>query len=275
MASLLMLFALVCGLGLVCTLGEDRYVVLARAAGVVTTGTERRLTRVTLPGSTLVVGLGAAGVLVCLAWLGPVSAGIGLLALVAFPRIVRRNRVKREAERLETQLADGVSTIASSLRAGLSLLQAMRVTAHEAPPPLSRNLARVVDRASMGVPLAEALQAWARDGDGADVRLVASVLQIHRRTGGDLPLVLDGVAQTLRERNAQTRESRSLTAQARLSGMVLGLLPIGFFLFLSVMSPADMAAAYHSSAGLSAIFAGIVLQLGAFLWIRHLLKVGE
>ena len=69
------------------------------------------------------------------------------------------------------------------------------------------------------------------------------------------------------------REVRSLTAQARLSGTILGLLPIGFFLFLSVVSHHDMAAAYSSSIGVAAIAAGLVLDGLAFLWIRKLVAV--
>jgi tight adherence protein B len=105
--------------------------------------------------------------------------------------------------------------------------------------------------------------------------MVATVFKLHRRSGGDLPSVLDGVATTLRERAAQTRESQSLTAQARLSGLVLGFLPIGFFCFLSVMSPQDMAAAYRTPAGVGAISMGVLLQAGAFMWIRHLLRVED
>jgi tight adherence protein B len=85
--------------------------------------------------------------------------------------------------------------------------------------------------------------------------------------------VLDQVARTLRLRRAAARELRSLTAQARLSGAVLGLLPVGFFAFMSVVSKHDVQAAYRSPAGLASILAGLVLDGGAFLWIRKLLQV--
>jgi tight adherence protein B len=137
---------------------------------------------------------------------------------------------------------------------------------------LSESLRAVVEREAMGQPLARSLDSWAAEHDGPDVRLVATVFQMHRRSGGDLPTVLDGVAATLRERAAQAREAQSLTAQARLSGIVLGFLPVGFFCFLSIMSPGDMSAAYQTPAGITAITAGILLQAGAFFWIRHLLR---
>jgi tight adherence protein B len=85
--------------------------------------------------------------------------------------------------------------------------------------------------------------------------------------------VLDHARRALQEREITRREVHSLTAQARLSGTILGLLPIGFFLFLSVVSRHDMAAAYSSSIGVAAIAAGLVLDGLAFLWIRKLVAV--
>jgi tight adherence protein B len=125
----------------------------------------------------------------------------------------------------------------------------------------------------LGSPLDEALGRWVGQIPGPDVRLVAAVLRLQRRTGGSLPSVLDRLARTLRDRRAAEREVRSLTAQARLSGAILGLLPIGFFLFLSVTSKSDIAAALRSPVGGAAVATGSVLQGVAFLWIRKLLKV--
>jgi Flp pilus assembly protein TadB len=84
---------------------------------------------------------------------------------------------------------------------------------------------------------------------------------------------LDQIVVTLRDRRAAATEVRSLTAQARLSGAILGFLPVGFFLFLSATSKKDIAAAYHSPVGVTAIATGFALQAGAYLWIRRLLRV--
>ena len=89
-----------------------------------------------------------------------------------------------------------------------------------------------------------------------DARLVVGVLALHRRSGGDLPRVLDQVAATLRERSSAAREVRALTAQARLSGVILGLLPIGFFGFLWMTSRGDIQGAFDSPVGIGAVVAG-------------------
>jgi tight adherence protein B len=106
-----------------------------------------------------------------------------------------------------------------------------------------------------------------------DVRLAAAVLRLHHRTGGALAPVLEGLASTMRDRRAAVREVRSLTAQARLSGAILGLLPIGFFAFLWLSSRRDMQIAVASSLGRTAIAVGLALEGAAFVWIRRLLAV--
>jgi tight adherence protein B len=204
---------------------------------------------------------------------GPPGAIAGVGVALAAPVLWKRRAAARDRERIEAQLSDAVATIAAGMRAGRSLAQAIALAAADADPPLGPALREIVDRASLGIPLSDSLGRFADTLPGADVRLVAGVLGLHGRTGGDLPMVLDRLARTLRERRAAAREVRSMTAQARLSGAILGCLPLGFFLFLSATSRDDLAAAYHSRVGVTAIGFGLVMQAGAFLWIRRLLRI--
>jgi tight adherence protein B len=219
------------------------------------------------------IALGGGGLFLGLSVGGPPLALAGVVAGAAVPGAVRRRSEVRRRDLVEAQLAEAIAGIAAALRSGLSLSQAIRFVASEGDPPVSTALGRVVEMEGLGVPLDEALARWARGDPSPDVRLSAAVLQLHHRVGGDSPAVLDQVARTLRQRRAAGRELRSLTAQARLSGAVLGLLPIGFFAFMSIVSRSDVAAAYHSPAGLASILIGLALDAGAFLWIRHLLAV--
>src|SRR5439155_19943870 len=116
-------------------------------------------------------------------------------------------------------------------------------------------------------------ESWSSSMGSDAARLLAGVLRLHRRSGGDLPPVLDEVATTLRERRAAAREIRALTAQARLSGSILGLLPIGFFAFLWLTSRRDIEGALGTPAGLASVLLGLGLEVGAFFWIRALLVV--
>ncbi len=198
-------------------------------------------------------------------------AGASLVA--AWPFVVRRRRKARHDQAVQEQIAEGVATIASCLRSGRSVLQAIELAAKELDPPMGPSLRRLVDRVELGEDLAEALEAWAADLRSPDARLAAGVLLLHRRTGGALASTLEELASTLRKRRSAARELRSLTAQARLSATILGLLPVGFFLFLSAVARQDLQEAYRSGLGASAIAIGLTLQAVAYLWIRHLLRI--
>jgi Flp pilus assembly protein TadB len=217
-------------------------------------------------GGALGGGLG----LVLAGWPGGM---LGLAGGIMALGLIRGPGERRRRERLDDQLADAMAGMAAALRAGLSLAQALRFAAEEAESPLSESLGQIADRESMGVPLDTAIERWAQSESSPDVRLAASVLQIHHRVGGDTPVVLDQVVRSLRVRRAAAREVRSLTAQARLSGTILGLLPVGFFLFMSIVSHRDIQTAYRSPAGLVSILLGMTLDGCAFLWIRKLLRM--
>jgi tight adherence protein B len=207
-------------------------------------------------------------------WAGPVAGAIAGSVGVAGFALRRRRALTRHAATIDEGLADAVRAIAAGLRAGLSVAQAIRFAATESEGSLGDGLARVVDAAEVGEPLDEAVHRWAMEAGTDDARLVEGVLGLHRRSGGDLPRVLDRVGETLRERRAIDREVRALTAQARLSGAILGLLPIGFFAFLWLTSRRDIEGAIRTPLGLTSVAIGLVLELLAFVWIRHLLEVG-
>jgi tight adherence protein B len=217
------------------------------------------------------VGGGCVGALVG----GPVvGIAVGVAAAIA-PVAMNRKRNAGRRIAIDGQLLDAVTAIASALRSGRSLGQALTTAADEADDPLSALLAGTAHAASLGVPMDEALDRFADAVGGSDVRLVSGVLKVHRRTGGALAASLDDVARTLADRREAAREVRSLTAQARLSAAILGLLPLGFFLFMSVVARRDIENAYRTTAGASAIGVGLALQGAAFVWIRRLLRVDE
>jgi tight adherence protein B len=187
--------------------------------------------------------------------------------------LVRRRRIGSRARTMALdQLVDAVVALTAALRAGLSLTQAIASARDEAFDPLRPQLERVLARIEMGIPLSTALQEWGERDGTDDVRLIVGVLDLYRQSGGDLPAVLDGLAETLRERRAADRELRALTAQARLSGVILGVLPIAFFCFLLLTSRREMLDAIATPLGGAAIGIGVGLELLAFLWIRHLLE---
>lgn len=204
---------------------------------------------------------------------GLVTAALGAVGTMAYAAWVERRRGARRAAAIDEQLADSVRSLAAGMRAGLSVAQSIDHASREAESPLADAFRRVVDTVGVGGRLDGALARWAAEIGTDDARLVVGVLDLHRRSGGDLPRVLDQVAATLRERTDAAREVRALTAQARLSGAILGLLPIGFFAFLWTTSRGDVEGAFRTPVGITAVAIGLALEAGAFLWIRRLLEV--
>jgi tight adherence protein B len=210
------------------------------------------------------VGLVVAGIPGALCGLA-----IGLVGSI----VVRRRRLTRHSDRVAEQLPDAVGAIAAALRSGLSITQAVAFAGDEVGPPLGPSLRAVGDRSALGVPLEMSLSSWAGSMATSDARLLVDVLQLHHRAGGDLPAVLDQVRRALRDRRVARREVRSLTAQARMSGAILGSLPVGFFVFLWITSRTEMASALGSRLGMISVGVGVVLEAAAFVWIRRLLRV--
>ena len=208
---------------------------------------------------------------------GAVLGPLWSVPVAAIVYAVRRGRARRAGTVapviVQERFADSVGAIAAAVRAGSSLPQAIRYAASEAEPPIASSLEHVVGELDLGVPLDTAIDGWARAMGTADGDLVAGALDLHRRSGGDLPAVLDQVTATIRDRVGIAREVRSLTAQARLSAWILGLLPVGFFMFLWLTARDEIEGALSTPVGIACIVAGLALEGGAFLWIRSLLVV--
>jgi len=189
-------------------------------------------------------------------------------------RAVRRRRAHAVTPiMVEERFADAVGALAAAVRSGASLTQAIRYASTEAVSPVRDDLVLVVEQVDTGIALDQALRSWSSARPGANVELVVGALELHRRSGGDLPAVLDQVVATIRDRVSITREVRSLTAQARMSAWILGLLPVGFFGFLWLTSRRDIEGAMSTPVGIACVVVGLLLELGAFAWIRKLLVV--
>ena len=265
------MIGLASGLLAIAGLFAGRAITIARADDLAEQlGIERR-DRAARPRSW--VSLYVPAFLVACVVVGPVptlagSAGVGVIL-----RLVRRRRRANDRFRAAEQIADAVGGMSAGLRAGLSLPQSLAYARDEADEPLKTGLAELVEKIELGTPVGEALSEWAEALGSEDAFLIVGVLDLHRHSGGDLPTVLDGLAATLWERRAAHRDVRAMTAQARLSGVILGMLPIGFFGFLLLTSRYEMLQAIGTPLGGMALGIGLGLETLAFLWIRHLLEV--
>ncbi|NEK60445.1 type II secretion system protein F [Geodermatophilus sabuli] len=239
-----------------------------------TAALERAGMTITLADLALVVGLatvvaGAGGFLAGGVLLGLV---LGVVPSVGAKVLVSLRRARRQAA-FADQLDDSLQLMASSLRAGHSLLRAVDSVAAEAAAPTSEEFARLVNETRVGRDLGEALDEMAERMDSDDFRWTAQAIAIHREVGGNLAEVLDTVGRTIRERNAIRRQVKALSAEGKLSAVVLMALPFGIVGFLAVTNAAYLAAFTSSLAGHLMIGAAVVLLTGGGLWLRKTVEI--
>jgi tight adherence protein B len=163
--------------------------------------------------------------------------------------------------------------MASSLRAGHSLLRAVDAVSTEAAAPTSEEFARIVNETRVGRDLADALDEVAERMGSDDFRWVAQAIAIHREVGGNLAEVLDTVGHTIRERNAIRRQVKALAAEGKLSAIVLMALPFGIVAFLAVSNPRYLSGFTEGLAGYVMIAVAAVLLLVGALWLKKTVSI--
>lgn len=205
--------------------------------------------------------------------LGGPLLGLVLAALAPVGgRVVLNLRTTRRRKAFADQLDDSLQLLASSLRAGHSLLQALNSVSHEAQEPTSVEFARIINEIRVGRPVGQALDEAAARMRSDDFVWVTQAIAINREVGGNLAEVLDGVGHTIRERSAIRRQVQALSAEGKLSALVLMLLPVGIVGFLSLTNPAYLLKLTHSVIGFGLIGAAVVLMAVGALWLRKVVS---
>jgi tight adherence protein B len=240
---------------------------------------EHKLIQAGLPlkGSEfLVICLGSgffAGTL-CLLLIGKVIVAIlGFAVGFAVPLIVLRAIIERRVKAFNNQLGDCLVLIANSLRTGYSFMQAIQMVASEMLPPISVEFARTLREMNLGVTTEEALNNLAKRINSDDLDLVLTAVMIQRQIGGNLAEILDNIAGTIRERQKIKGEIRTLTAQGRISGMVVGVLPIGLGLVIQVINPEYVRVLFTTDIGLFMVGGAVVSQIFGIFVIRKIVNI--
>jgi tight adherence protein B len=235
---------------------------------------ERAGMSTSLPDFVLVVGLAtlAAGGL-GLALGGPL---VGLLLAGAAPlgaKLLLGFRAGRRQAAFADQLDDSLQLMAGSLRAGHSLLRAVDSVSQEAAAPTSEEFSRIVNETRVGRDLNDALDEVAERMGSEDFVWVAQAIAIHREVGGNLAEVLDAVGHTIRERNQIRRQVKALSAEGKLSAIVLMALPFGVTGFISLTNPGYLARFTQSFTGYAMLaVAGLMLLVGG-LWLKKTVAI--
>jgi tight adherence protein B len=203
--------------------------------------------------------------------LGGLLLGI-LTSLI--PLVVLENRRSKRQDAFLTALPDTLQLMAGSLRAGYGVLQAIDTIAKETSGPTSEEFSRVLTEARLGMPIEDALEALADRIDNEDLRWVVLAINIQREVGGNLAELLDVVSAVLREREMLRRQIKVLSAEGKLSAIILILLPIFLAVYLVLMRPEYVGVLVTSGLlGYMMIGGAVFLMAVGVFWIRNLIRI--
>ena len=200
--------------------------------------------------------------------------GLGLAVVAAWlPIAWLRWQRRRVARKFEDQLLDTIAMLASSVRSGHSLLQALEHVVSEAPEPTRSTIALVVREIGVGASQEDALERLADRLPSEDLELIVSAVNVHHQIGGSLARVLDSIAETIQERTRIAGDIRSLTAQQRYSAYVLSMLPVAVGVLLYLVSPDYVAPLLRPGTLRLALIACCAMVVTGFLILRKMADI--
>jgi len=209
-------------------MGSEMATQLARADLKITVGE--------FMAATVILVIAAGGVAYFLKKDMVVTAGACLLGFFA-PRfyvgLLRGRRMKAFSD----QLGDTINLMVNGIRAGYSILQAMESVSQEMGPPIATEFGRVVQEVQFGLTLEHALSNMLRRVPSDDLDMLITAINVQREVGGNLAEVLDSISYTIRERLRIKGEIRSKTGQSRISGYMVGMVPIVLAVFIYLINP--------------------------------------
>lgn len=200
------------------------------------------------------------------------SLALAMLGAIA-PPFYLHFMTNRRLETFSSQLGDALQLISNGLKAGFSFEQALVSVRTDMVPPISIEFGRAINEMNYGMSLEDALTGVTVRMDSSDMKLLTSAVMIQRKTGGNLATILDNLALTIRERIKLKNKIKTLTAQGRASGFVLGSIPIFLFFAVSWINPGYMSVFYTTTLGMIIIVVALLLEVLAFVIINNMTKL--
>jgi len=185
---------------------------------------------------------------------------------------VRRKRAKR-LSKLEQQLPEALAMMVSALRVGHSLIASVGAVAQESAEPLSGEMRKCFDEQNYGLDLRTALVNLTERAPIQDFRIFVAAVLIQKESGGNLAEVLEKVAQTIRERFRLKKQVSVRTAQGRMTGWVLSLLPVALGLVMYFVNPDGMSVLWKRPIGLKMLYTAASMDVVGALIIRKVIRI--
>ncbi|MEX2225587.1 MAG: type II secretion system F family protein [Dehalococcoidia bacterium] len=222
-------------------------------------------------------GFAAAAFVMPIAFIPGVTAWIvgAVAAVVAYngPMFYLTRKRKSRVAKMNAQLPEALQIISNALKAGFGLLQAMDNAADQLSHPISTELGRTIHEMNIGSSAEEALVALSDRSGSYDLDIVVTAILVQRTVGGNLGEILDNVAETMRERIRIRGEITTLTAQQKLTGLVIGFIPIGVGVLFQIMSPGYIEPLFTTFMGRFMIGLAVVLEVIGVMVIQRILNI--
>lgn len=215
-----------------------------------------------------IIGIVVGAVTQSLVW--PVIVAIAVLVIAFF---AVKMVASQERKRFDRQLPDTLTLTSTSLRAGYSLLQAVEAVAQESPEPTRREFGRALTEIRLGRPLTDALGDIAVRMESQDFEWAVLAIGIQREVGGNLAEVLQTTAEMMNQRDRLRREMRALTAEGRISAIIMGVLPFFLFGLISFINPTYLNPLYSTKVGWGMIGFAVVLLIAGVAWMQKIINI--
>lgn len=202
-------------------------------------------------------------------WLAPAAAaGLGL---TPFLWLVRRKKAR--IAKIIAALPEAMELMARALKAGHGLASGMNLVSEEMVGPIGQEFGRVFEEQNFGIPLDVSLRGMAERVPSMDVRFFVTAVVIQRGTGGDLAEVLEKIGKLVRQRFELHGHVKALTAEGRLSGIVLLALPPALLAFLQCSNPSYVGALFTTALGTKMLGAAVVMQILGAVSIKKIVAI--
>lgn len=198
---------------------------------------------------------------------------IGAVIGRMIPGIVVKSRKRKRIKAFNDHLPDMITTVVGALRAGFSFTQALKSVEEEAASPMKEEIGLVVKEMQYGMTLEESLNRFKERVPSEDLNLMIQAIIIQRQIGGNLATVLEKISQTIRDRIQVQGQIRTLTAQGRMSGAVVGSLPIALGMILFLIEPDYVAVMFTHPVGMVLIVIAAVSSMIGFLLIKKVTAI--
>lgn len=180
---------------------------------------------------------------------------------------------KRRREKFNAQLPDTLATMSNALRAGFSIVQAFGSVVEMGEKPISEEFEILQRQLSIGMSFEDALDSLSQRVGSDDLTLVTTAIVISRKTGGNVTEIFDKISETIRGRMKVQRKIMTLTAQGRLQGIIVSILPLFLGIVMTILKPSMMMPFLFSLPGLISCIAVVVLIVVGWLFIQKIINI--